>query len=178
MKQKTTKYQEWKEAIANPPPLRLASIEYRNHFLLIAAYIFASVILARNGFWYIVPVFIFSSMISYAAGVTAYQKYKVISQFSGKPTIKELDKDISFTRRRANIVKHIYGRKIDIISGSATFFLTLWIVKPTLPRLQFIFLFPTAWIFLYFFLYLWVFYWFAYPLFKAELKEVKEETKR
>ena len=96
-----TKLQELKQAIKNPPPERLARIEYRNHFYLIGAYIFAGGFLFRAGFWYIIPIFIFSSLISYSAGMSALMKYRVIKQFVPEVKPKDYEKDISITRRRS-----------------------------------------------------------------------------
>ena len=94
-----------KEAIANPPPERLASIEYRSHFLSILGILVVSVVLFLKGFWYIIFALIFGVGVSYSQGMTAYRKYKNILAIMGKEEkFEDLKDDISPTRMRGKII--------------------------------------------------------------------------
>lgn len=105
------KLQRFKEAMKNPPPDRLAKIEYQSHFLQIIGVIIVCSILIYKGFWYIIFALIFSVGVSYSQGITAYHKYKIIKHY--KPLEeweKDFEKDISPTRKRDNIITHVFGK--------------------------------------------------------------------
>jgi len=76
---------KWKEALEkmkSPPPERLAKIEYQSHFMGMIGVIVASIFLVYKGFWYIIFAFVFSLGVSYSQGMAAYQKYKMILQYT------------------------------------------------------------------------------------------------
>lgn len=112
-----SKLKKLKEAIRNPPPERLARIEYRSHALQGIGILFVSVMLIIKGFWYIIFALIFGVGISYSQGIAAYQRYKLIMTFKDEPTIEN---EISPSRKRHMIIKKIFGRKalwiINVIS--------------------------------------------------------------
>ena len=66
------------QAIKNPPPERLASIEYKSHFLQGIGITVVCIFLIAKGFWYIIFAFVFGVGISYSQGITAYKKYQMI----------------------------------------------------------------------------------------------------
>ena len=172
-----TKLQELKQALKNPPPERLARIEYRNHFYLIGAYTFAGVFLFRAGFWFIIPIFIFSSLISYSAGMSALMKYRIIKQFVPEIKPKDYEKDISITRRRSNIVKYIYGDKIGWGIAIASVLMALFIIDPTQSRWVLMILYPGLIGAIYFGMYFGIAYWMAYPIYKIRMKGGVKDAK-
>lgn len=99
-----TKLQDLKKALSNPPPERLAKIEYKSHFYNILGNLVVSGILVAKGYWYILFAFIFTVGVSYSQGVSAYQKYLMIRKFNEEnPSSVEMDK--SPTRRRRRIIE-------------------------------------------------------------------------
>ncbi len=164
------KYQEFKKAIANTPPERLAKIEYQSHFLQMLGVSIVCVILVLKGLWYIIFAFIFSLGISYSQGMGAYRKYRNIMAIIKPEPMSEYDKDISPTRRRGKIIDHVMG------SGAK------WSSIFTSVVLSFIIIgFDHAWylqsiayfvsiIVIYILVYYFVFYWIAYPQYKKEVK--------
>jgi len=103
------KWQKFKRAVSNPPPDRLAGIEYRSHFLQGLGISIVCIILLFKGFWYIIFAFIFGVGVSYSQGVSAYQKYKMLKEMQPKEKVQDYHKDISWTRRRDKIIQYHYG---------------------------------------------------------------------
>lgn len=168
------KFKQWKEAVQNPPPVRLASIEYKNHFLLIGAYIFAGIMLYREGLWFIIPILLFSSFISYANGITAYKKHGVIKEFSPVEKPQDYDKDISPSRRRSKIVNYIYGEKTSWGVAVASVLVTLFTVDPTLSRWRLMIIYPSMIISIYIIIYFFFLYWAAHPMYKKRMEGLKK----
>ncbi len=100
---------DWKKAMRNTPPERLAKIEYQSHFLQILGISLVSVILIIRGFWFIIFAFIFALGISYSQGTSAYIKYHNIMALIKPESVRDYEKDISFTRRRGKIINHVFG---------------------------------------------------------------------
>ena len=100
-----SKFQKLKQAIKNPPPERLAKIEYRSHMYQAFGISFVCVMLIFKGFWYIIFAFIFGVGISYSQGMGAYQRYKVIMEIKGEENMEDFEDDISPTRRRSKIIR-------------------------------------------------------------------------
>ncbi len=103
-----SKFQELKYAVKNPPAIRLAAIEYKSHFLQMLGIVLVSIILIYKGFWYIIFALIFQVGISYAAGMSAYRKYKLFEKLNPQKVIP-IDKEISPSRRRDRIIKESTG---------------------------------------------------------------------
>lgn len=165
------KLKQFKEAISNTPPDRLAKIEYQSHFMQMLGISIVCIILIVKGFWYIIFAFIFGLGISYSQGMTAYAKYKNIRAMLGKVNPKDFEADISPTRRRGKIITHVYGSGAKWISIVVSVLLTVFIIPTDISRwlmsLAYLIAIPGIYILLYFFL----FYWFAYPLYKEEVKK-------
>lgn len=98
---------EIKKAITNPPPERLAKIEYQSHFLQIIGICFVCSMLIYNGYWYIIFALIFGVGISYSQGITAYRKYIAIRGIVGEEYNFEEDKSPS--RKRDHVIKSVFG---------------------------------------------------------------------
>jgi hypothetical protein len=174
-----SKWEEFKEAINNPPPERLAKIEYQSQFLLIGAYLLAGIMfIIKSNYWFIIPIFILSSLISYSQGMSAYNKYKVIKSFIPKETLEEINKDISFTRKRSKIIKLAFGEKVGWITAFTSVLFAVLIIDPTLSRWKLMFAYPIVIITFYFVIYFFILYWIAtlkYPeLHLAKLKGGKK----
>ncbi len=106
--------EEIKKIVTNPPPERLAKVEYQSHFLQILGTLTVCGFLFYKGYWYIIFAFIFSVGVSYSQGVTAYRKYKAILEIVGEKYDPELDK--SPTRKMDYIIKQIFGFWAKLIS--------------------------------------------------------------
>ena len=72
------KYQQWKHAIKNPQPERLAKVEYQSHFFQMIGITVVCIALIIKGFWWIIFAFIFGLGISYSQGMSAMIKYRNI----------------------------------------------------------------------------------------------------
>lgn len=147
------------EAFKNPPPERLAKIEYQSHFLQALGIIFACSILIYSGFWYIIFALIFGVGISYSQGIAAYNKYKTIMQFKPKENPISFEKEKSPTRRKQKINTYIMGKKAFIICSILSVIITLFIVDPTWNRWILMFIYPITISLIYVFIY-------YYPLFE------------
>jgi sterol desaturase/sphingolipid hydroxylase (fatty acid hydroxylase superfamily) len=167
------KLKQLKEAFKNPPVERLTKIEYRNHFYLIVAYVFAGTMLYREGFWFIVPILLFSSLIAYVNGITAYNKHKVIQQFTPKEKPVDYEKDISPTRRRSKIINYIYGEKVSWGVAMAAVMLSIFVVDPTMSRWKLMIIYPSLIMILYILIYFFLLYWMAYPTYRLRMENLK-----
>ena len=110
------KIEKLKEAIKNPPPQRLAQIEYRSHLFQSFGIIFVCIMLIMKGFWYIIFALIFGVGISYSQGMSAYMKYKAIMSYVEEEKPEDFENDISPTRRRSKIIHSVFGSKAHWLS--------------------------------------------------------------
>ncbi len=165
-----TKLKQLKEAMRNPPPERLAKIEYKSHFMQMLGVSIVSVILIVKGFWYIIFAFIFSLGISYSGGMTAYKKYQNIMALLGKENPLEFEKDISPSRRRSKIVNHVIGPSAKWASVICSVIIAIMIIPPTINRFLLILAYFLTIMISYILLYFFFFYWVAYPFYKKEMK--------
>lgn len=157
-------------AIKNPPPARLAKIEYQSHFLQIIGITVVCAFLFLKGFWYIIFAFIFGVGVSYSQGMTAYAKYNMISGLQPKEKIEDFEKDISWTRRRGKIVDSqikYAGFFATIVSVG----LSVFIIDPTYSRWVLMVLYPVSLFVIYIFTYYYLFYWMAYPFYRKEVEQ-------
>ncbi len=163
------KLKQLKDAIHNPPPERLAKIEYQSHFLQIIGISFVCIFLILKGFWYIVFAFIFGIGVSYSQGMTAYRKYITIMHFVEPEKIEDYDKDISPTRRRSKIVGSVFANAswltsiISVILAAVT-------IGVNYSRWILILVYPITIFLYYIIIYYYVFYWICYPLYKKKIK--------
>ncbi len=128
------KLEQLKEAIKNPPPERLAAIEYRSHFLSILGIITVCVFLVLKGFWYIIFAMIFGVGVSYSQGMTAYKKYQNIIAIVGKKEeLEDLKDDPSPSRMRGKIIDHVYGKKMRWLTLMFSVVLTYFFLKDFNP---------------------------------------------
>jgi len=155
-----TKIEEIKKAISNPPPERLAKIEYQSHFLQILGIIIVSSILIYKGFWYIVFALIFGVGVSYSQGVTAYRRYNAILSITGAEYNFQEDK--SPTRKRDYIIKSVFGIVPVWLSIIISLTITYFIIGVSVwyQKLSFTFFAIFFHLIIYFFL----FYWIALPV--------------
>lgn len=99
------------EAIRNPPPERLAKIEYQSHALGILGNLFVCIALIYNGYWYIIFAFIFSVGVSYSQMVQAKQKYNLFMQFKqSNDAINDIIIEKSPTRKKDKMIRLIIGK--------------------------------------------------------------------
>jgi hypothetical protein len=109
------KFQELKEYIKNPQPHVIAQVEYRGHLLNAIGILIVCVILFTKGYWYITLAFIFSVMISWSQGMSAYQRYKVFISLLPDETYEYILQDKSFTRKRERVFRKRYKRYVNFI---------------------------------------------------------------
>lgn len=153
----------------NPPPERLAKIEYRSHLYQGFGIIFVSIMLIMKGFWYIVFALIFGVGVSYSAGMTAYMKYKAIMSIKQPEKMRDFEKDISFTRRRTKIMDSVIpnSKWVGII---VSVFATIMIIDPELARWQLMLLYPLTLLLIYVAFYFNILYWICYPFYKRRIE--------
>ncbi len=151
------KLQQLKQAIRNPPPERLAKVEYQSHFMQILGVSFVCGMLIYKGLWYIIFAFIFSLGISYSQGMGAYQKYKAIMQIKGMDY--DIENDKSPTRRRDYVIKNSFGSFGKVMYwfsiALSVLILSLFVgIETWVKKLAFvIFILPTHIIIYYFVIY-------------------------
>lgn len=161
------------EAIKNPPPERLAKIEYQSHFLQGIGISAVCIALIYKGLWYIIFAFIFGVGISYSQGMTAYMKYKAIKSFRPQEKAEDFEKDISTTRRRSKIVNSVFGGWAGKITMVVSVIGTILLINPNISRWWLMVLYPITIIAVYVIVYFFIMYWIAYPIYKKRCKEVQ-----
>ena len=150
-----SKLQQVKQAIANPPPQRLAKIEYQSHFLQMLGILVVCAFLIYNGFWYIIFALIFGVGVSYSQGVTAYQRYLAISAIISNKY--DPDQDKSLTRKRDHVIRTVSGKYMWWFSITASVVISYIIISVDTWYQKLAF--PFFVIFLHFILYYFVLYW-------------------
>jgi len=116
-------------AIKNPPPERLASIEYRSHLLQGIGIMFVCILLIAKGFWYIIFAFIFGVGISYSQGITAFKKYEMIMSLKHPELAKEFENEKSPTRRRSKIINYVMGSSGKWMSVTLSVIIPFFIIQ-------------------------------------------------
>lgn len=164
------KYQDWKHAIKNPAPERLAKVEYKSHFFQMIGITIVCIILIVKGFWWIIFAFIFGLGISYSQGMSAMIKYRNIMALIKPEHFSEYDHDISPTRRRDKIVTYVFGKSAKWVALIMGVILSFVILGTQYSRITLSLLYPIVSIIFYLMLYFFVFYWIAYPAYKKEVK--------
>ena len=162
------KLKELKRAIQNPPPDRLAKVEYRSHFFQMFGISVVCLFLILKGFWYIIFAFIFGIGISYSQGMTAYAKYRAISALLKPEDPKDFMDDPSPTRRRTKIINHSFGSVAKWASIIIAVFASFTMIPVTVSRwimiLAYMISIPLIFVLMYFF----VFYWAALHYYKMD----------
>ncbi len=159
------------EAVKNPPPERLAKIEYRSHLLQSFGIAFVCILLIMKGFWYIIFAFMFGIGISYSQGMSAFQKYKTIMSLRDPENLEDYDRDVSPSRRRGKIITSVMGKWAGWGSIVASVVTTVLIVNPTLSRWILMLLYPILFVTFYILYYFFVCYWIANPKYKKRINK-------
>ncbi len=154
------KLQQLKQAIQNPPPDRLAKVEYRSHFFQMFGISVVCLFLILKGFWYIIFAFIFGIGISYSQGMTAYAKYRAISALLKPESPDEYMNDPSITRRRTKIINYTFKGVAKWASIIIAVFTSFALIPVTTSRwvmiLAYMISIPLIFVLMYFFLFYWV----------------------
>lgn len=161
-----SKYQEWKKAIKNPPPERLAKVEYESHFFQMLGIAIVCVILIAKGFWFVIFAFVFGLGISYSQGMSAYIKYKNIMALIRPEAVEDYEKDKSPTRRRGKIVNHVFGESSKWLSIFVSVILTYIILGTDYSRLIISLIYPITILISYVLIYYFMMYEVAYYQYK------------
>ena len=165
-----SKLQQLKKAIQNPPPDRLAKVEYRSHFFQMFGIAVVCLFLILKGFWYIIFAFIFGIGISYSQGMTAYAKYRAISALLKPESPDEYMNDPSITRRRTKIINYTFKGVAKWASIIIAVFTSFALIPVTTSRwimvLAYMISIPLIFVLMYFFL----FYWVALYYYKMDKK--------
>ena len=158
-----------KQALKNPPPERLAKVEYRSHLYQAFGIAFVCSILIYKGYWYIIFAFMFGIGISYSQGMSAYQRYKTIMSLTQPEKMEDYEKDISPSRRRTKIMKSVMGKWGGFISIVGSVILTVLMINPNYSRWLLMLFYPITILFTYILLYFFVCYWISYPIYKRRI---------
>jgi len=164
-----------KHALQNPPPERLAKVEYKSHLYQAFGIMFVCGILIYKGYWYIIFAFIFGIGISYSQGMSAYHRYKTIVSLTQPEKIEDYERDISPSRRRSKIIKSVMGMFANLISIVGSVVIAMLLINPYYSRWLLVILYPIIILVTYIVLYFFVFYWISYPIYK---RRVKNEFKK
>jgi len=158
------KLEEIKKAISNPPPERLAKIEYQSHFLQGLGILVVCAFLIYKGLWYIIFALIFGVGVSYSQGITAYQRYKAILSVIGNQY--DPHKDKSPSRRRGYIIESVTGKYFWWTSILSSIILTYIIIGTNTwyQKLSF----PFFAVFFHIITYYFIVYWLVVPHYKLE----------
>jgi len=166
-----SKIQQLRQAIKNPPPERLAAIEYRSHFLQMIGITVVCIALIVKGFWYICFALVFGLGINYSAGMTAYMKYKNILAIVKPDDPRNYELDVSPSRRRSKIIGYVMkgwaGFLSSVIAVVGSYY---WLGVDRswwLNSLSYLFAIPFVYIIVYFF----GFYYLCYPIYKRRMKK-------
>lgn len=166
------KYQQFKEAVRNTPPERLARIEYQSHFFQMMGISIVCIVLIVKGLWWVIFAFIFGLGISYSGGMSAYIKYRNIMALLKPEHFSEYEKDQSPTRKRGKIVDHVFGKGSKWVAIVIAVLGTFIILGDNYSRVTLSLLYPIVSIIFYFAIYFILFYWVAHPIYKKQV-EVK-----
>jgi len=164
------KIQKIKQAIKNPPPERLAKIEYKSHLYQAFGIAFVCTLLIWKGFWYVIFAFIFGIGISYSQGMAAHQRYQTIMQFKTPEKMEDFQNDISPTRRRSKIITSVMRSYPKFISIALAVVGSYYLIGINHSRLILSFLYPLSILGIFVLSYFYMFYWLAYPIYKNRLK--------
>jgi len=166
-----SKYKDWKEAMRNTPPERLARIEYQSHFFQMMGISIVCIVLIIKGLWWVIFAFIFGLGISYSGGMSAYIKYRNIMALLKPEHFSEYDKDQSPTRRRGKIVDHVFGKGAKWVAIVIAVGFAFVMLGNNYSRITLSLLYPITSIIFYIAIYFMLFYWVAYPMYKRRVKE-------
>ncbi len=164
------KFEDFKQAIRNPPPERLAKVEYQSHFFQMLGISIVCIVLIIKGLWWVIFAFIFGLGVSYSAGMSAFIKYTNIMALLKPEDFKEYEKDKSPTRRRSKIIYHVFGSTAKWVSIFFSTTLPLFFIQFSESRVTFslayVMMMAVFFILFYFFL----FYWAANAVYQKEVK--------
>jgi len=158
------------DAIKNPPPERIAAIEYRSHLFQAIGIMFVCTILIAKGFWYIIFAFIFGVGISYSQGITAYKKYKMIMSLKHPEKAEDFEKEKSPTRRRSKIINHVMGSYAKWFSIFLSVIISVIIIQARFSRWILMLVYPMSIILCYIIIYFLILFWICYPIYKWMVK--------
>ncbi len=164
-----SKLNKLKQALKNPPPERLAKIEYKSHLYQAFGITFVCILLIYKGFWYIIFAFLFGVGISYSQGMTAYKKYQMIKSIQEPEKIEDYQNDISPTRRRSKIIKEVMPIP-KLLAAILSVLVTVLVINPSSSRWILMLVYPLVISVFYFVIYFFIFYWISYPFYKRRLK--------
>lgn len=154
----------------NPPPERLAKIEYQSHFFQMIGITMVCIVLIFKGLWWVIFAFIFGLGISYSQGMTSYIKYNNIMELLQPEAIENYDRDISPTRRRSKIINHVFGSSAHWSSVLISVILPIFFIQLSESRAMFSLAYILMMGLIYTLVYFFMFYWIAYPIYKKEVK--------
>lgn len=166
-----------KEALRNPPPERLAKVEYLSYKMSLIGNIITCGLLIYFGFWYVIFAFIFSLGILWSQMITAKRKYEFIKEALGiKEEPEKYENDISYTRKRSKIITFIYGKWAKWYASIFSVMLSCLIINPlTSVWYLDILLIPLLFIF-YFIIYFKIIYFFAKRKYNKRVKNDKRKA--
>ena len=167
------KLKEFKLAIRNQPPQRLAKIEYQSHMLQMMGITVVCAFLIAKGYWYIIFAFVFGLGISYSQGMTAYAKYRNIMGIIQPEKAKDYLKDKSPSRKKSKIIKYSLGSWPRWLSVILSVVIAFFITNPTWSRFWMIIAYLMIIGVVYTILYFYIFYYISLPIYRRKLKNEK-----
>lgn len=169
-----SKWQEFKEAVKNPSPARLAALEYRSYFANIFGVIVVCSILIYKGLWWVIFALIFGIGANYAQGMNAYKKYQLIK--SMQPQVEEKIENFrnySPIKKRNMIIKYIIGNRTGLIVSLISAIIPYFIM-PNVSVWFYGVIYFIMFIAIYIILYFFVLYAIANYFYNKKCKEVSK----
>ena len=170
------KYKQFKEAVKNPRPDRLAKIEYQSHFMGMLGVSVVCVILILRGFWWVIFAFIFSLGVSYSQGMKAYVTYHNIRSLMQDENPADFKKDISPTRRRGKIIVFVFGEKAKWLSSVIAVVISWLLIGTSFNRWILMLVYPMSIGVIHILIYFFIFYFIANIIYEKKMaREVEKK---
>ena len=139
-----SKYKQFREAVKNPRPDRLAKIEYQSHFMGMLGITIVCIVLILRGFWWVIFAFVFGLGVSYSQGMKAYITYNNIRSLMEDENPADFKKDISPTRRRGKIIVYAFGEKAKWLSSVIAVVISWLIIGTSFNRWILMLVYPMS----------------------------------
>lgn len=188
MKQETkSKWKEFVKQAKNPAPERIYQLNMQANIMQGIGTSAVCLILMFTGLWWIIFAFVFTLIQNYTGYVTNRSQYNIVMmakrmQEGEKDVYKEIEQEISPSRRKIKIIKKQLGRWPTFVSIILT---GLW--AALIYQINYLWWYENFWtkfalaltlffgcLFIYIFIYFVCFYGIANKFYKKDLKNWKE----
>jgi len=171
-------WEAFKEKITNPPPVRLASIEYKAQFMQIIAFLAAIIIFTIKGVWYVSTILFFAMIVTYTQAITAYRKWVMIASLETPEAVADYQHDTSPTRRRDKIIRHVLGGSSGFWAASAVAAIVPAFFLPFTNRIVYTISYIPSILLVFIFAYYFLMYWACLPVYNKEIRRLQNAKEK